>query len=118
MKIKRTRQILKTLADDTRLRIINLLKGRKLSVTDICQVLGKEQSNISKHLTRLRLTGIVIDKRRGNNVYYCLEKPSGTAHRELVNVIVNGLKDIDVFKNDIGKLEKIKTKIKKKRNGM
>ena len=106
MKIRRARQILKSLADDTRLRIINILKVRKMSVSEICEILGKEQSNISKHLTRLRLTGIVSDKRKGNNVYYCLEKPSGTAHRELINVIVRGLKDIEIFTRDIENIKK------------
>lgn len=107
MKIKKARQILKSLADDTRLRIINLLKKRPLSVNEICAVLGKEQSNISKHLSRLRLTGVVTDRRKGNNVFYALAQPTNNAHRELVNSITKGLTGLETFKNDIEKMAEV-----------
>ncbi|MFH1310478.1 MAG: metalloregulator ArsR/SmtB family transcription factor [Candidatus Omnitrophota bacterium] len=104
MKIKRARQILKSFADDTRLRIINLLKYKKeMNVTELCEILEKNQSNISKHLSRLRLTGIVADKRKGNNVHYCLAKPTNKAHKELLNSITKGLKDLEIFKEDLKK---------------
>ena len=72
MRVKKTRQMLKSLADDTRLRIVNLLSKGALNVTDMRKILGSTQSNLSKHLARLRLTGVVTDKRKGLNVYYCL----------------------------------------------
>ncbi|MBD3379632.1 MAG: metalloregulator ArsR/SmtB family transcription factor [Candidatus Omnitrophica bacterium] len=117
MRIKKARQILKTLADDTRLRIINLLKYGAIPVGEICEILEKEQSNVSKHLGRLRLTGIVEDKRRGNSVLYRLAKPSNLAHKELITAIVKGLSDIEVFKEDVKTLKKkrgAKTRRKKK----
>lgn len=101
MKLRKARQILKTFADDTRLRIINLLNERELAVNEICTLLDKTQPNVSKHLTRLRLTGIVGDRRDGLNVYYYLVKPSNKTHEELLNVITGGLSEIEVFKKDI-----------------
>ncbi|MFH1845998.1 MAG: metalloregulator ArsR/SmtB family transcription factor [Candidatus Omnitrophota bacterium] len=115
MRIKKARQILKSLADDTRLRIINILKKGGLTVTEICAVLEKEQSNISKHLARLRLTEVVRDKRKGNNVYYFLEKPSNTAHKELINSITKGLADLETFKSDIKNMEKRKKVLAEKK---
>jgi len=106
MKIKKARQILKSLADDTRLRIINLLKHKKeINVTELCEILDKNQSNMSKHLTRLRLTGIVGDRRERNNVHYFLASPTNTAHKELLNSITKGFTNIAVFKEDLKKLE-------------
>jgi DNA-binding transcriptional ArsR family regulator len=106
MKVKKARIILKSLADDTRLRIINLLKIEELSVNEICQVLGKEQSGVSKHLARLSLTEIVGDRRTGNKVYYFLSKPSNKAHKEFLAAITKGLADVEIFKKDANKLQK------------
>ncbi|MFH1877971.1 MAG: metalloregulator ArsR/SmtB family transcription factor [Candidatus Omnitrophota bacterium] len=105
MKIRKARQILKSLADDTRLRIINLLKKRQLTVGQMCRILEKKQSNMSKHLARLRLTEIVNDKRKGNNVYYYLSKPANKPHKELLNALLKGLADVEIFKEDILKME-------------
>lgn len=112
MTLRKACQVMKALADDTRIRIVNLLKSGKLSVSDICEVLHKEQSNVSKHLTRLRLTGLVIDKRSGNNVYYFLNKPSDKKYLHLLDAIIKGLSDIEVFKKD----EAILSKLQKQKN--
>lgn len=108
MRIKKARQILKSLADDTRLRIINLLGKQELNVTELCEILGVSQSNLSKHLARLRLTGVVNDRREGLNVYYYLRKPENRAHKELISTITVGLSELEVFKKDLGKLSKTK----------
>jgi len=114
MRIKRARQILKSFADDTRLRIINLLAHESLNVGMLCDVLEVSQSNLSKHLARLRLTGVVNDRRKGLNIYYYLRPPENKAHNELVNVITVGLSELEVFKDDIEKLKNIKKKGVKK----
>ena len=114
MRIKKARQILKSFADDTRLRIINLLNQEDLTVTELCEVLNKNQSNISKHLARLRLTGVASDKRSGLNVYYHLTKPNSRVHYELINVITTGLRDLKIFKDDLERLKGFKRKSSKK----
>ena len=108
MNIKKVRQILKSFADDTRLRIVNLLSKGGLSVNQICEVFGKNQSTISKHLTRLRLTGIVVDKRKGMNVYYYLAKPVGKEYEEILNAVTVGLEDLNIFKQDLEKVKLVK----------
>jgi len=108
MQLKKTRQVLKSLADDTRLRIINLLDQRSLSVTELCNILEKNQSNISKHLTRLRLTGVVMDKRLGLNVYYALSKTPQKWQKTILKAITSDLSGISIFKKDILKLKKLK----------
>jgi len=108
MRIKRARQILKSMADDTRLRIINLLGKQELNVTELCEILGASQSNISKHLARLRLTGVAGDRREGLNVYYRLRKPENRSHKELVNAVTGGLSELETFKKDLQKHDEIK----------
>lgn len=113
MRIRKARQMLKSFADDTRLRILNLLSKQSLNVTELCEILGTTQSNLSKHLARLRLTGVVSDRREGLNVYYNLCTPENRAHKELVNAIIVGLSELEIFKKDIEKLNEIK-KLKRK----
>ncbi|MBN1897302.1 MAG: winged helix-turn-helix transcriptional regulator [Spirochaetes bacterium] len=107
MDLKNVRRILKTFADDTRLRIINILSRKELTVNDLCNVLKKNQSNISKHLTRLRLTDIVEDRREGLNVYYYLKKPGNKYSRILLDAVTSGISDINAFVKDAEKLNKI-----------
>jgi len=116
MRIKKARQILKSFADDTRLRVINLLNKQELNVTELCGILQSNQSNLSKHLTRLRLTGVAGDRRDGLNVYYYLIKPKNKAHQELLNSITVGLADLETFKRDIGILKELKKSAKTKAN--
>ena len=116
MRIKKARQILKSFADDTRLRVINLLNKQELNVTELCGILQSSQSNLSKHLTRLRLTGVVSDRRNGLNVYYHLIKPKNKAHQELLNSITIGLVDLETFKQDLGILKELKKPAKTKAN--
>ena len=115
MRIRRARQILKTLADDTRLRILNLLYQQKLNVSELREIIGSTQSNLSKHLSKLRLTGMVSDARSGLNVYYYLRKPEDRAHEELVKSITGGLREIEIFKTDLKKLKEMKKGKQKKR---
>jgi len=107
MKIKKIRQMMKTLSDDTRIRVINLLNKEELSVTEICEILDVQQSNLSKHLGRLRLTGFVNDNREGFNVYYSLVTPDHGAHRNLIEAITVGLADDDILEQDLKKMKEV-----------
>jgi DNA-binding transcriptional ArsR family regulator len=64
---------LKAMADPMRLRILHLLQGGELCVTDILAQVGKSQANVSKHLSVLRRVGLVEYRREGVNVYYHIE---------------------------------------------
>ena len=65
--------LLKALGDETRLEILRWLQREKeLNVTEVCERVGKEQSNVSHHLTCLRNCGLVSTKRDGKKVYYRL----------------------------------------------
>jgi len=63
---------IKALGDETRLRILNLLRGQELCVCDIFAALDLPQSTVSRHLAILRRAGWVNDERRGSWMYYRL----------------------------------------------
>lgn len=65
-----TINLLRLLADPTRLRLLLLLEQEELSVAELQQILGMGQSRISSHLAQLKRAGVVEDRRAGKNVYY------------------------------------------------
>lgn len=66
--------ILKTIAHPTRLAIIDLLsKKGSLTVTEICDELGLEQSLASHNLSAMKVKGILSSERKGKKVIYSLK---------------------------------------------
>ncbi|MBG28678.1 MAG: transcriptional regulator [Opitutae bacterium] len=63
-------EILKALADPTRLRIIHLLDKGEFSVAEMQEILGMGQSRISSHLANLRKGELVQDRKEGKKTYY------------------------------------------------
>jgi ArsR family transcriptional regulator len=64
-----------TLANPKRLEIIDKLRTRELSVTELTLALEISQSNLSQHLALMRDRGILTARRDGLNVYYALSNP-------------------------------------------
>lgn len=95
----------KGLADASRLRIMNLLLTGELCGCDLQYVLGASQSNISRHLGYLKRSGLVIDRRAGFRVYYCLAEPVSREHKDLIAFLRGALNDA-AFLDDAKKLRK------------
>ena len=73
-KLERIAFILKTVAHPLRLGIVHLLEQYpRLSVSEICEKLGSEQSLTSHHLQNMRLKGILSVKREGRSMMYSLK---------------------------------------------
>src|SRR5436309_2391184 len=79
-----TINLLRLLADPTRLRLVLLLEQEELSVAELQQILGMGQSRISSHLAQLKRAGLVADRREGKNVYYGANHKGHGAQRERV----------------------------------
>jgi ArsR family transcriptional regulator len=62
--------ILKATAHPVRLHILESLIDRKLCVKEFAEELGFDISTISKHLSQMKKSGLIIDEREGNCVYY------------------------------------------------
>jgi len=77
-------KLFKALADETRLRILNLLCRRELCVCQIVEVLAVGQSKVSRHLAHLRHAGLVTDRREGLWMYYSLSDPSVELQRQVI----------------------------------
>ncbi|MCJ8332396.1 MAG: metalloregulator ArsR/SmtB family transcription factor [Lentisphaeria bacterium] len=69
--------ILKSLADETRIRLIRLLSKEILNVQELCDILNVPQPRVSRHLSVLKTCGIVTDQREGSHVYYRIGELDG-----------------------------------------
>ncbi len=72
---KQHARVLKALASESRLVIIDRLSRGECSVGDLTAMVGSDVSTVSKHLAVLRAHGIVDDRREGSVVYYRLLTP-------------------------------------------
>ena len=72
---KQQARVLKALANESRLMIVDRLSRGDCSAGELTRLVGSDQSTVSKHLAVLRSHGIVEDRRAGNNVYYPLLPP-------------------------------------------
>ncbi|MFT4245547.1 MAG: metalloregulator ArsR/SmtB family transcription factor [Micrococcaceae bacterium] len=69
---KMQEEVFRTIASQKRLEIIQLLFERELMVSEITEMLGIKQANVSQHLGALRKAKIVQTRRVGTTVYYHL----------------------------------------------
>jgi ArsR family transcriptional regulator, arsenate/arsenite/antimonite-responsive transcriptional repressor len=58
------------MGNETRLKILELLKQRELCVSEICKHFKMSQPSISHHLDMLKRAGLVESEKRGREVYY------------------------------------------------
>jgi ArsR family transcriptional regulator, arsenate/arsenite/antimonite-responsive transcriptional repressor len=100
--------IFKALADENRIRILNLLKTGELCVCDIEAVLGIKQSNASRHLNKLKIAGIIISEKKSQWVHYRLNDAVFLKYPFLSIIINDEVGKISVCKEDLELLKKIK----------
>ncbi len=68
-------EICKIFTNPKRLEIINLLKDKEKTVSELAELAGIPQANISQHLAILRQNGVVTTRREGANIYYKIANP-------------------------------------------
>jgi ArsR family transcriptional regulator len=68
-------RVLKAMAHPSRLFIIEELDKGEQCVCDLTAMIGADISTVSKHLSVLKQAGLVVDDKRGNQVFYRLRVP-------------------------------------------
>jgi len=86
IKLESVANMLKAIAHPMRIAILSLLENEnKMTVSEIHQKLGIEQSSTSHHLGILKDKGVLISKREGKNTYYSLKHENFAKVIECVN---------------------------------
>ncbi|AIO19675.1 HTH-type transcriptional repressor AseR [Candidatus Izimaplasma bacterium HR1] len=99
-------ELFKVLSDETRLRIINLLKTQSLCVCELVDILELTQPKISKHIAKLRAINLVNTKRNEQYIYYSLNEENDD-YLKVINVVF-GL-DNKLLAKDLDKINKIES---------
>ncbi|MDQ7815294.1 MAG: autorepressor SdpR family transcription factor [Patescibacteria group bacterium] len=81
--------VFKALADPNRRRILDLLKKKDMSVTDLQEYFDFTQASLSHHLDVLKRADLVVTERRGQFIIYSLNI---SVFEEMANSVLNYFK--------------------------
>lgn len=83
-KIQTAAQGLRAIAHELRLTVLCHLLDGPMCVHELMQTTGASQSNLSQHLSKMRMMGLLVNEKRGQEVYYALANP---AYADLVHAL-------------------------------
>lgn len=96
-------KLIKILGDETRIRILNILRKQELCVCEIEHILGLTQSNASRHLNKLSLLGVIKSEKKAQWVYYSLNKMLLEEHKFLRLILDEEMDKDEKLREDIRK---------------
>jgi ArsR family transcriptional regulator len=82
--IQQASEGLRAIAHEVRLSVLCHLMNGPMCVNELIQATGSSQSNLSQHLAKMRMLGIIANEKRGQQVYYRITNPQ---FKELVHVL-------------------------------
>jgi DNA-binding transcriptional ArsR family regulator len=99
----------KALADENRIRIIGVLKGRELCVCQLIELLCLAPSTVSKHLSILKNARLIDSRKQGRWMYYRLADEEGAPNQviEALDWMIRSIAETDQFISDNSRMEEI-----------
>lgn len=74
LEMEKAAMVLKLLGDKTRLTMVKLLENNDCCVCEFVEIFQASQPSISQHLRKLRDVGLVKEDRRGQWIFYSINK--------------------------------------------
>lgn len=102
-------EILKALAEETRLRIFSQVIKGDMCVCEVEECLGLTQSNASRHLNALKKAGILDSYKSAQWTYYKMSEKFIENNKDLYSYIVNKSKELNTYDVDSKKFKSCKT---------
>lgn len=99
-------KIMKALSDETRVSILNLLRMEDLCVCEIEVILENSQSNVSRHLAKLREAGLIFSDKKAQWVYYGINKETVDQYGFLKALLEEDLARTPYYQAEIAKLKR------------
>ena len=62
--------ICKVFSNAKRLEILNTLRDKEMTASDLIEKIGLSKANLSQHMSILKSKGVVLSRREGVNIYY------------------------------------------------
>jgi ArsR family transcriptional regulator len=104
--LAQTVDLLHTLGDGTRVRLLALLSECELSVAELVRITDLPQSRVSTHLRKLRADGLLRDRKSGSSTYYALHDAMSESTQRVWTLLRDQLDD-DVLDHDRRRCEAI-----------
>ena len=101
--------VLKILADENRLRILNIIKEGEACVGEISTILGLARPNVSKHLEKLKAAGFITARKHAQWIYYSIDASLVERHPFVKAILFEELKKEEVFTKDMKRLQTYQT---------
>jgi ArsR family transcriptional regulator len=86
--VSKTYKFLRATADPNRLKILCILQSGPKCVCEIVPVVGISDKLASHHLKQLKKIGLLIEKRKGNFIYYELNHKVIKDYKTIFNKII------------------------------
>ncbi|MBP3949629.1 ArsR/SmtB family transcription factor [Bacillus suaedae] len=94
-------KILKLLGDKTRLSMMSMMSEDECCVCEFVELFQMSQPSVSQHLRKLRDVGLVVEERKGQWIFYRVNK-----QHEAYTMVDELLKHVPSQKNKLIELEK------------
>jgi len=92
------------LADETRLRLLNLMRDGEVCVCFFADALATNDPKVSRHLAYLKRAGLVKGRRDGKWTHYSIVRPERKVTAEILDLTLEGLEHDSQMKSDRKKL--------------
>jgi ArsR family transcriptional regulator, arsenate/arsenite/antimonite-responsive transcriptional repressor len=99
-------EVFKALGDETRVRILGILLKTELCVCEIEIILGLTQSNASRHLNKLKSTGIITSEKKSQWVYYRINEKFIEESVDLYKYLRDKVNSVMKVEKDVERLKK------------
>ena len=99
-------QVFKVLSDFTRIRIINMITKQKWCVTEMSHILGISISAVSRHLSKLRMVGILNAEQDAQWVNNIINKSFYDENKPLFDYIESIAKKDETLMKDNKKIDR------------
>lgn len=97
-------EVMKALSHENRLRILNLLNQKSLCVCELTNIMEVNQSNASRHLSKLAQADLIEQSRDGNWIYYFI-KPESKEKHPFLEPLLKGMGKEKELLADLEKLQ-------------
>jgi ArsR family transcriptional regulator len=105
--MKELTRVFKSLSDETRLRILNVLMERECCVCEVMQALQISQSRASRNLNALYNAGLLKLRRDGLWALYSIDKEDiKEQYASILTAVKNSLTGTEIATGDIERLKK------------
>src|ERR1700674_1360744 len=110
LEMRQFMNLTKALADENRVRMLLVLRGRELCVCQITELFGLAPSTISKHLSILYQAGLADSPKEGRWIYYRLPgKEAPPAVRRAIEWVAQSTNGDPQLVEDAVRLKKVLT---------